>query len=128
MIPGSNPQMQSEYAFLAALSRSVVVKQASKLNPNAKPWRLDQIFNGHVDRCSNAFESDQMNAMQGQVLNPAAILGGMAQPVQQPVQQTVAQPIVDPMEKISKSLTAVHHRLDGILEWQEKAGEELWPK
>ena len=121
---GNDSQMQSEYAFLSALSRSVVVKQAMKLNPNAKPWRLDQIFNGHVDRCANVYESDQMNAMQGQVLNPAAILGGMAQPVQ----QTVAQPIVDPMEKISKSLTAVHHRLDGILEWQEKANKELWPK
>ena len=117
---GNDSQMQSEYKFLAQISRSVVVKQAMKLNPNAKPWRLDQIFNGHVDRCANVYESDQMNAMQGQILNPANILGGMAQ---QPVQQ----PIADPMEKIYKSMTSLHHRLDGILDWQEKANKELWP-
>ena len=124
MIPGSDSQMQSEYSFLSALSRSVVVKQCMKLNPNAQPWRIDKIFNGHVDRCAGVFQSDQMNALQGQVMNPANILGNY---VQQPnaLQQ---QPIVDPMEKISKSLTAVHHRLDGILEWQEKANQELWPK
>ena len=121
---GTDSQMQSEYAFLSQLSRSVVVKQAMKLNPNAQPWRLDKIFDGHVDRCARVFQADQMNAIQGQVMDPATILSGM---VQQPVQQAVAQPIADPMEKISKSLTAVHHRLDGILEWQEKANKELWP-
>ena len=121
---GTDSQMQSEYNFLSQLSRSVVVKQAMKLNPNAQPCRIDKIFDGHVDRCARVFQADQMNAIQGQVMDPATILSGM---VQQPVQQAVAQPIADPMEKISKSLTAVHHRLDGILEWQEKANKELWP-
>ena len=120
----SMPSMHSEYEFLSQISRSVVVKQAMKLNPNAQPWRLDKIFDGHVDRCARVFQADQMNAMQGQIMDPATILGSMTQPVQ----QTVAQPIADPIEKISKSLTAVHHRLDGILEWQEKANQELWPK
>ena len=123
MIPISDSQMQSEYSFLSALSRSVVVKQCMKLNPNAQPWRIDKSFNGHVDRCAGVYQSDQMNALQGQVMNPATILGGMAQPVQQPVAQAI-----DPMDKLSKSLTALHHRLDNIVEWQEKASKELWPK
>ena len=120
----SMPSMHSEYEFLSQISRSVVVKQAMKLNPNAQPWRLDKIFDGHVDRCARVFQADQMNAMQGQIMDPAAILGRLAQPAQQPV----AQPANDQLTQISKSLTSLHHRLDGVMKWQESANSIVFPK